>query len=114
MAVQVITMVCFFAFVVERIVEWLFATPLEVMKGEDWKYRRILLPICSLFLAIPTVYFAQVDIIKAFAEQTNYTLPQGWGQMGIILTGVIVAGGSNLITDIKGKFLGATSIPRVF
>lgn len=79
------------SFCVERAVEYIFSlTPLKkidkAMKSKMF---------ASILVAAAVSYFSKVDVVNIFLNRTNDPTISG-----VIMTAVILAGGSNILSDL--------------
>lgn len=109
MVVEILSMVGFLSFIVEKVVEYFIASPLEAWKGKDWKYRKATLLLSSLVVSVPLTVCSGLDLIEAFANGVSYDLPSTWGNVGVVTTAVLIAGGSNILSAIQSKFFSSST-----
>lgn len=91
------------SFCVERVVEYVFSiTPL---KRTDKSLK--LKMLASLVVAAPVSYFSNIDVIDMFLGRSGATHP---AVTGVLMTAVVLAGGSNLISDLIKRIQTVKSV----
>lgn len=91
------------AFAVERIVEYIYS--IKVLKNLKEKFTMLPLKVwTSLCLSLGVAYYANIDFIKLVVESAKPSM------FGIVLTGLLISGGSNIINDIINKIKEIGSI----
>lgn len=84
------------SFCIERTVEYVFS--IQFLKIIKDKCKIIPLKIFTVIgVSIAAAYFSNIDIIKLLLNTSNSSL------FGIILTGLFISGGSNVINDVIAK-----------
>jgi hypothetical protein len=84
------------SFAIERIVEYIYTVKVLY----DLKDKFTILPLkvwTSLGLSLGAAYYANIDFIKLVVESAKPSL------FGLIMTGLLISGGSNVINDIISK-----------
>ena len=88
--VALLTVATFFALAIERVVENFIAPVVP-------KERSVLLRYVALALGLLSAFAFNLDLTEPILDLAGLTPLVGWA--GRIVTGVILAGGSNLISD---------------
>lgn len=95
----------FLSVCIERVSELLVATPLELAFGKEWKYRAYTVQSFAFAIGCIVTVLARLDVVSLIASSIGYAMPESWGAIGFILTGFVIGGGSNLVSDIFSKFV---------
>jgi hypothetical protein len=81
------------SFTIERIVEYIFS--IKKLKQLDDYIEFIPMKLwLSIILSFGVAYFSNIDMISLIVKDSTPSL------FGVILTGILISGGSNIISDI--------------
>jgi hypothetical protein len=84
------------SFAIERIVEYIYSVKILKIIKEKCKSFPLKI-ITSLGISMGAAYFSNLDLINLLISTADKSI------FGIIITGLLISGGSNVINDILSK-----------
>lgn len=110
---NVLTLASFLILINERITEFVYKPlirDLVRLAGKSEALASGLVPYVAAASAMVIVVGFQIDIFRAWSVMVGIDpLPPNWATMA--LTAIVVAGGSNLLSDIWGRIVGGVPQP---
>jgi len=106
---SIFTVLLIMSFIIERIVEMTFGTAADkipVLAPHKWALLYV-----AMILAVIGTFIYKLDLFYQMGIALKLDIP--FSPYGIIGTGIIVGGGSNLINDIWKKFFPKTIPPDI-
>jgi len=103
--VAVITLIFAATFIIESSVEYFIGTPMsKIPKLQPYTWTLIYV---SAIFSILISFFFQFDLIALISESLETPMAKSW--VGIVLTGLVIARGSNFLHQFVSKFFPAKS-----